>query len=329
MSDSKISDLADGGSFQSGDLIPVARGTSNFKIDAAKLPASSGTAANIITKARYWRFSFDPSGGNNSAMNKIRMYTAAGGSTPIPLTVTAYSTKFGSDSGPEQCFDYTTDATGWATANGDNHPFIDVDAGSAVQPTKFAFTSLNSSYFNLTMKSCELYSSQDGLVYLPVQGFMLQELLAGPNITVERNAAIVTSASTGGGGGGGMVPPPVSLYAVCKDVTTGVVTNINASPKIIYGRGVSSVTKVDNGVYKVNFTTPFNDLFYAIEGKCRHENDGGSVVDAHLSVDRRYNPNSGKNVDSVYVILTYQGAGIYDPKIIEFWLRAYDPRLHM
>ena len=306
-----------------GKWLTVTGGTPTW----AALPAantsgsSSATLINPVTNARYWRFSFDPSGGNNSAMGKIKMFTAAGGTTPIPLTITAFSTKFGADSGPETCFDYTNTTSGWATANGDARPFIDVDAGSAVQPTKFAFTSLNSSYYYLTMKSCMLYSSQDGQVYTPVQGLMMQDLVSAQNFTVERTAAVVTSG--GGGGGGGMVPPPVSLFCSVQNTAVG------ASPNVRYSRGVASVSKIDNGVYKITFSTPFSDLFYAVEGSCRMENDGGSLVDSHLSIDRRYQPNSGKNVDSVYVVLTYQGAGIYDPKIMEFWMRAYDPRLHM
>lgn len=342
--DGRISLASNGSASSSGTTLPAQTGhagqyltTDGTTLSWSTVASSGGgtggsaTLINPATKARYWRFAFDASGGNNSAMGKIKIYTAEGGSTPISVTILSYSSKFGSDSGPEQCFNYADETVGWATANGDAKPYIDVDFGSAIQPTKFAFTSLNSNYFGLTMKSCQLYTSQDGLAYVPVQGLMMQEILAGPNVTVERVAAKVTtgSGSTGGSTSSGMVPPPVSLYAVCKDVTTGVVTNINASPNIIYGRGVSSVVKVNDGVYKVTFETPFNDLYYAIEGKCRHESDGGSIVDAHLSVDRRYNPNSGKNVDSVYIILTYQGAGIYDPKIIEFWMRAYDPRLHM
>lgn len=131
------------------------------------------------------------------------------------------------------------------------------------------------------------------------------------------------SGGGGGGGGGGMVPPPVSLFASVQG------TSVGNSPTLRYSRGVDSVVKIADGVYKVNFATPFADLYYAVEGSCRHENDGGSLVDSHLSIDRRYQPNSGKNLDSVYVVLTYQGAGIYDPKILEFWMRAYDPRLHM
>lgn len=136
------------------------------------------------------------------------------------------------------------------------------------------------------------------------------------------NYSWATPAS-GGGSGGGMIPAPVSVFASVQGTAVG------ASPIIRYSRGVQSVTKQSDGVYRITFSQPFDDLYYAINGSCRHEQDGGSLVDAHLSIDRRSSPNSGKNLTWVDVVLTYQGAGIYDPKIIEFWMTAYDPRLHM
>lgn len=128
--------------------------------------------------------------------------------------------------------------------------------------------------------------------------------------------ALVAPPSGGGGGGGDSYRAPVSIFASVQN------TQIGNSPTIRYSRGVSSMIKRSDGVYRITFGTPFTDNYYVFEGGCRHEQDGGSLVDAHLSIDRRSSPNSGKNPEWIDVVATYQGAGIYDPKILEIWLRC-------
>lgn len=271
-----------------------------------------GGTVGPVTKARYWRFLFQQAVGSNSnsAMGKIKIF--AGTDTPVPATVLQYSTRLGSTSGPDRCFVYTSGPDdGWATANGDRTPFVDVDLGSAVQPTKFAFTSLGSSYFNLTMTFVEIYASQDGIAYFPVQSIIMPTLDDAAGVTVERGASNVGSSGGGGGGGGGTVVPGVSC----------IIKNPAGTPTLI-GRGISAVQRYANASFKLTFTTPFPTSDWIFVANSRYLADGGSQLGQHVSLDRSQ-PGNGKTPNEIYLFCTYNGGSPFDPP--EIMLMVYDP----
>lgn len=151
-----------------------------------------GGGSGGLTIARYWRFVFDQaySSTTNSAMGKLKIFGED--TTPVPLTAIRYSSRLGDTSGPDRMVNYATGATdGWATANGDRRPWVDLDAGADFQPTKFAFTSLDSAgYFQLTMTICQVSASKDGVAFFPVQSIVMPTLDDGPNVTVEVAATV-------------------------------------------------------------------------------------------------------------------------------------------
>lgn len=304
-----------------GKVLGVANGQYAFVDDQTGGGGGDGTVGPV-TNARYWRFLFQQAVGSNSnsAMGKIKIF--AGGANPVPATVIQYSTRLNDSAGPDKCFLYSTGPDdGWATANGDRTPFVDVDLGSAVQPTKFAFTSLGSSYYNLTMTFVEIFASQDGIAYFPVQSIIMPTLDDAAGVTVERGASNVGSSGGGGGGGGtGMVPPPVNILGIYP---TGTQTQFT-----VKGRGVSSITRTPNftgGCYRLNFSTPFDHTNYVMIGGCNFNPDGSSNISQHLSFNRAA-PNGGRSLAYCDVYTSYNGGNNYDCK--DLWAIIYDPTVH-
>lgn len=99
MTDQKISQLADGGPLQPGDLIPVARAGGNYAISGAKLAVTAGHKA--------WRIRIDHTAGSSDAYCSLAelQFRSVAGTAQGSSGGTAFSTDTGNSATPYEAFD--------------------------------------------------------------------------------------------------------------------------------------------------------------------------------------------------------------------------------
>jgi hypothetical protein len=91
-----------------------------------------------------------------------------------------------------------------------------------------------------------------------------------------------------------------------ENPSTGAIT-INAS------LGISSVTRINYGQYRVNFSTAFADANYAVSGTIGYESNGGYLYGGFLNIPRVATP---KTTTYCEVTASYGDGNTYNARFV-------------